>query len=43
MVLGRTLKQYKHFIKNLVSQLIQYESINTTAAKVSNKLLRQNY
>jgi ribosomal protein L17 len=41
MPLGRTLKQYKHFMRTLVSQLIIHENIQTTFAKVFFKLCRQ--
>lgn len=34
MVLGRHPKKYKHFIKILTSQLMIYENITTTNAKV---------
>jgi hypothetical protein len=34
MVLSRHPKKYKHFIKILISQLIIYENIQTTNAKV---------
>lgn len=34
MVLSRQPKKYKHFIKILTSQLMIYENIQTTSAKV---------
>jgi hypothetical protein len=34
MVLGRHPKKYKHFIKIITSQLMIYEQIVTTSAKV---------
>jgi hypothetical protein len=34
MVLGRHPKKYKHFIKIITSQLMIYEQIITTSAKV---------
>ena len=35
MVLGRLPKKFKHFIKIITSQLMIYENIQTTNAKVT--------
>ena len=38
MVLERTPKQYKHLIRIMLTQLVEYENITTTKAKVSHSL-----
>lgn len=42
MVLGHSVKSYRHMMKNLVSSLIIHERIETTSAKVSHLRRRQN-